>query len=87
MLETELTVEQTMELAIAKAQEARKRNKDEKRLELLNNADYVEYKASLLDEVEQVTKLTAIADTLNQMKPIITNDGSKYAIQCYPVAE
>lgn len=87
MLETELTVEQQMELAISKAKEQRKRNKDEKRLELLNNANYVDYKASILDEVEQVTKLTAIADTLNQMKPIITNDGSKYAVHCYPVAE
>lgn len=83
----ELTVEQKMELAIGKAQEARKRIKNEARLKLLDNADYVEYKASILDEVEQVTHLTAIADALNQMKPIITNDGSKYAVHCYPVAE
>ena len=87
MLETELTVEQQMELAISKAKEQRKRVKNEARLKLLNNADYVEYKASLLDEAEQVTKLTAVADTLNQMKPIVTNDGSKYAVHCYPVAE
>lgn len=84
---TELTVEQKMELAIAKAKEFRKKQKDEARLKLLENLDYVNYKASVLDEVEQVNHLTTIMDQLNQMKPIVTNDGSKYGIHCYPVAE
>ena len=84
---TELTVEQKMELAIAKAKEARKKQKDEARLKLLDSADYVNYKASILDEVEQVNHLTTIMDQLNQMKPIVTNDGSKYGVHCYPVAE
>ena len=84
---TELTVEQKMELAIAKAKESRKKQKDEARLKLLDNADYVNYKASVLDEVEQVNHLTTIMDQLNQMKPIVTNDGSKYGVHCYPVAE
>ena len=84
---TELTVEQKMELAIAKAKESRKKQKDEARLKLLDNADYVNYKASILDEVEQVNHLTTIMDQLNQMKQIVTTDGSKYGVHCYPVAE
>ena len=87
MPDLELTVEQKMELAISKAQEQRKRVKDNARLKLLENVDYVNYKASVLDEVEQVAHLTAIADNLNQIKTITTNDGSKYAVHCYPVAE
>lgn len=82
-----MTVEQQIELAIAKAKESRKKQKDEARLKLLDNADYVNYKASILDEAEQVNHLTAIMDQLNQMKAIVTNDGSKYAVHCYPVAE
>lgn len=84
---TELTVEQKMELAIAKAKELRKQARDDAKLKLLDNADYVNYKASILDEVEQVNHLTTIMDQLNQMKPIVTNDGSKYGVHCYPVAE
>lgn len=83
----ELTVEQKMELAIAKAKELRKQARDDAKLKLLDNADYVNYKASVLDEVEQVNHLTTIMDQLNQMKPIVTNDGSKYGVHCYPVAE
>lgn len=87
MPDLELTVEQKMELAISKAKEERKRVRDNARLKLLDNADYVNYKASVLDEVEQVTHLTAVADNLNQIKAIVTTDGSKYAVHCYPVAE
>jgi len=83
----ELTVEQKMELAIAKAKEARKRAKDEAKLAMLNNESYVEYLATVSDESDEVKKLTAIMDTLNKMKPIVTNDGSKYGVNIYPVAE
>lgn len=82
-----MTVEQQIELAISKAKELRKKQKDEARLKLLENNDYVNYKASILDEAEQVTHLTTIADQLNAMKAIVTTDGSKYAVHCYPVAE
>ena len=84
---TELTIEQKMELAISNAKELRKHTRDTARLKLLDNIEYVNYKASILDEVDQVSHLTAIADALNQMKAIVTNDGSKYAVHCYPVAE
>ena len=75
-----LTVEQKMALAIATARENRKKAKDTARLALLENGNYV-------DESAQVDALTTMMDSLNAMKPIITNDGSKYGINMFPVAE
>ena len=83
----ELTFEQKRKAVLAIAQADRDNNRDAKRLALLDNAEYVNYQVQLIEQIELVTKLTAIADTLNQIKPIITNDGSKYAVHCYPVAE
>jgi hypothetical protein len=84
---TELTVEQKMAVAIEKAKEARKVAKDEARLALLDNEKYVDYLASVEDESDQVKSLTTIMEQLNKMKPIVTNDGSKYGVNIYPVAE
>lgn len=84
---TESTVEQKMALAIAKAREARKIAKDEAKLALLEKGDYATYLATVEDEAEQVTMLTAIMEQLNQIKPIETNDGSKYSVNIFPVAE
>ena len=83
----ELTVEQKMELAIAKVKENRKKAKDAAKLKLLDNEDYIVYKASVLDEEEQVAKLNKVMEQLNAMKAIVTQDGTKYAVHCYPVAE
>lgn len=83
----DLTVEQQMAAAIATARESRKKIKDEARLALLTNGSYVEYMATVEEEAEQIATLTALMDQLNSMKPIVTNDGSKYGINIYPVAE
>lgn len=83
----ELTVEQKMALAIAKAKEDRKKAKDNAKLALLENGNYATYLATVEDEAEQVTMLTAIMEQLNQIKPIETNDGSKYSVNIFPVAE
>ena len=83
----ELTVEQKMAMAIAKAKEARKKAKDNAKLALLNNGAYADYLASVGEESDQVDALVSIMDSLNQMKPIITNDGTKYGVNVYPVAE
>ena len=83
----ELTVEQKMALAIAKAKEARKKDRDTAKLALLENGNYATYLATVEDEAEQVTMLTAIMEQLNQIKPIETNDGSKYSVNIFPVAE
>ena len=83
----ELTVEQKMALAIAKAKEDRKKAKDNAKLELLNNGAYADYLASVEDEADQVDALVSIMDELNKMKAIVTNDGTKYGVNVYPVAE
>ena len=82
-----MTVEQTMALAIAKAKEERKLAKDQARLELLNNSNYVGYLASVEDESDQIEALTVIADELNKMKPIIVTDGTKYGVNIFPETE
>lgn len=83
----ELTVEQKMAMAIAKAKEDRKKAKDNAKLELLNNGAYADYLASVEDEADQVDALVSIMDELNKMKAIVTNDGTKYGVNVYPVAE
>lgn len=83
----ELTVEQKMAMAIAKAKEDRKKAKDNAKLELLNNGAYADYLASVEDESDQVDALVSIMDELNKMKAIVTNDGTKYGVNVYPVAE
>ena len=85
--EITLTPEQKMELAIARAKENRKRVRDEARAELANNFKYVDYLASVEDEEEQITSLQTVMDRLNGMKAIQTNDGTKYNVNIYPVAE
>lgn len=82
-----LTAEQQMELAIAKARELRKQARDDAKLALINNVDYVGYLASIEDEAEVITQLTGVMDAVNKMKPIVTTDGTKYSVNCYPVRE
>lgn len=82
-----LTAEQQMELAIAKARELRKQARDDAKLALINNLNYVGYLASIEDEAEVITQLTGIMDAVNKMKPIVTTDGTKYSVNCYPVRE
>lgn len=86
-MSTILTVDQQMELAIAKAKELRKQARDESKLALINNSNYVGYLASIEDEQDTIKQLTGVMDTVNKMKQIVTNDGTKYSVNCYPVRE
>ena len=86
-MSTILTVDQQMELAIAKAKELRKQARDESKLALINNSNYVGYLASIEDEQDTIKKLTGVMDAVNKMKPIVTTDGTKYSVNCYPVRE
>lgn len=82
-----LTADQQMELAIAKAKELRKQARDESKLALINNSNYVSYLASIEDEQDTIKQLTGVMDAVNKMKPIVTTDGTKYSVNCYPVRE
>ena len=86
-MSTILTVDQQMELAIAKAKELRKQARDESKLALINNSNYVGYLASIEDEQDIIKQLTGVMDAVNKMKPIVTTDGTKYSVNCYPVRE
>ena len=82
-----LTADQQMELAIAKAKELRKQARDESKLALINNSNYIGYLASIEDEQDTIKQLTGVMDAVNKMKPIVTTDGTKYSVNCYPVRE
>ena len=86
-MSTILTADQQMELAIAKAKELRKQARDESKLALINNSNYVGYLASIEDEQDTIKQLTGVMDAVNKMKPIVTTDGTKYSVHCYPVRE
>ena len=86
-MNTILTTEQQMELAIAKAKELRKQARDESKLALINNSNYVGYLASIEDEQDTIKQLTGVMDAVNKMKPIVATDGTKYSVNCYPVRE
>ena len=86
-MSTILTADQQMELAIAKAKELRKQARDESKLALINNSNYVGYLASIEDEQDTIKQLTGVMDAVNKMKPIVTTDGTKYLVNCYPVRE
>ena len=86
-MSTILTADQQMELAIAKAKELRKQARDESKLALINNSNYVGYLASIEDEQDTIKQLTGVIDAVNKMKQIVTNDGTKYSVNCYPVRE
>ena len=86
-MSTILTAEQQMELAIAKARELRKLARDDAKLALINNSNYVGYLASIEDEQDTIKQLTGVMDAVNKMKPIVTTDGTKYSVNCYPVRE
>ena len=86
-MSTILTANKQMELAIAKAKELRKQARDESKLALINNSNYVGYLALIEDEQDTIKQLTGIMDAVNKMKPIVTTDGTKYSVNCYPVRE
>ena len=86
-MSTILTADQQMELAIAKAKELRKQARDEAKLALINNSNYVGYLASIEDEQDTIKQLTGVMDAVNKMKQIVTTDGTKYSVNCYPVRE
>ena len=86
-MSTILTADQQMELAIAKAKELRKQARDESKLALINNSNYVGYLASIEDEQDTIKQLTGVMDAVNKIKTIVTTDGTKYKVACYPTKE
>jgi hypothetical protein len=54
---------------------------------LISNVPYIEFLATIANETELTTALDTVIDRMNQMKAIVTNDGTKYGVNCYPLPE
>lgn len=76
-----------LEKKIAERMLAKQTAKAAKDEVLANNETYVDYLVDKKIENNNVMHLDAIINQINSMKAIVAQDGTKYAIHCYPVAE
>lgn len=76
-----------LEKKIAERMLAKEKAKAAKDEVLANNESYVDYLVDKKIENNNVVLLDAIINQINSMKAIVAQDGTKYAVHCYPVAE
>lgn len=76
-----------LEKKIAERMLAKQTAKAAKDEVLANNETYVDYLVDKKIESNNVVLLDAIINQINSMKAIVAQDGTKYAIHCYPIAE
>lgn len=76
-----------LEKKIAERMLAKEKAKAAKDEVLANNESYVDYLVDKKIENNNVVLLDAIINQINSMKAIVAQDGTKYAIHCYPIAE
>lgn len=76
-----------LEKKIAERMLAKEKAKAAKDEVLANNESYVDYLVDKKIENNNVMHLDAIINQINSMKAIVAQDGTKYAIHCYPIAE
>lgn len=76
-----------LEKKIAERMLAKEKAKAAKDEVLANNESYVDYLVDKKIESNNVMHLDAIINQINSMKAIVAQDGTKYAIHCYPIAE
>ena len=76
-----------LEKKIAERILAKQTAKEAKDEVLANNETYVDYLVDKKIESNNVVHLDAVINQINSMKAIVAQDGTKYAIHCYPVAE
>lgn len=76
-----------LEKKIAERMLAKEKARTAKDEVLANNESYVDYLVDKKIENNNVVHLDAIINQINSMKAIVAQDGTKYAVHCYPVAE
>lgn len=54
---------------------------------LANNETYVDYLVDKKIESNNVVHLDAVINQINSMKAIVAQDGTKFTVHCYPIAE
>ena len=81
-----MTFEQKLADKIAEAQAQHEENRMESLQAVLENPAFIEAQRSISAKDAELKRLNAIINQLNQIKPFITKDGTKYSIKCYPVS-
>lgn len=76
-----------LEKKIAERMLAKQTAKAAKDEVLANNETYVDYLVDKKIENNNVVHLDAVINQINSMKAIVAQDGTKFAVHCYPVAE
>lgn len=76
-----------LEKKIAERMAAKEKARTAKDEVLANNETYVDYLVDKKIENNNVVHLDAVINQINSMKAIVAQDGTKYAVHCYPVAE
>ena len=81
-----MTFEQQLNEAVAQAQVAHEAKHLESISSLLTNEAFIDAQRSITAKDAELTKLNAIMNQLNQIKPFVSKDGTKYAIKCFPAS-
>jgi hypothetical protein len=76
-----------LEKKIAERMEAKAKTKLAQSELLANNDLYVDYLTDKQIESNTLTYLDAVINQINGMKTIVAQDGTKFPVHCYPVAE
>jgi len=81
-----MTFEQQLKQAVANAQQAHEAQHLESLQGLLTNPAFIEAQRSIAAKDAELAKLNTIINQLNQIKPFVAKDGTKYQIKCYPIS-
>ena len=84
--QTTTTFEEQLKAAVANAQVEHEAKHMESISTLLTNPDFIDAQRSIAAKDEELTRLNTIINQLNQIKPFIAKDGTKYAIKCFPAS-
>lgn len=81
-----MTFEQQLNDAVAQAQVAHEAKHLASIGALLTNEAFIDAQRSIVAKDAELSKLNAIINQLNQIKPFVSKDGTKYAIKCFPAS-
>jgi hypothetical protein len=81
-----MTFEQQLNEAVTQAQVAHEAKHLESISGLLTNPAFIDAQRSIVAKDAELSKLNIIINQLNQIKPFIAKDGTKYAIKCFPAS-
>ena len=81
-----MTFEQQLNEAVAQAQVAHEAKHLESISSLLTNGAFIDAQRSIAAKDNELRQLNTIIKQLNQIKPFISKDGTKYAIKCFPAS-